>query len=474
MLRGLPPSMPPPVRDPGPYALRLKPGPLPSYEQLSGYVPSSEAFSAWYNAEMCGRLRGVHADAAKRAAALCFPTQNARDVVVLMSLHDVSLQDGRRVALTVHACPGAEPVAVATWDEGPAAAAVDARTMKAALVLYFGSLFRAAVTVANPGPPSPESRPAHLAADLLAPRQITPPGAPRQISPTAAVFAPAGGAPPPAPPAPETASKRALVRQAMDGSALVCELVYDGVHVRNAVASLSYLNGPRNARGRGDRWLVEKLVRVSRPKKGASAYLKNIACLDQDRILRFFRDELCYVEGVRSLGDDNRGAVARLRLKEGVVCLRYQPLHLVFGEDPEDRAPLAAFSVEPTPEGGQLNDLFVRFSEPEADPHKAQARLDALRRYLAHYTVAQRVNTNHQRVGSAARAGRRAGAGLGDPSPSPEYGFILFSNTVARDAVLELGAVRVDGRTLHVKKRTYTAGHGSGIYEGDMEVAPKA
>ena len=33
---------------------------------------------------------------------------------------------------------------------------------------------------------------------------------------------------------------------------------------------------------------------------------------------------------------------------------------------------------------------------------------------------------------------------------------LLFGNAVARDAVLELGKVRVDGRTLHVRPRTYS------------------
>ena len=100
----------------GPFLLELNPGPEPSRDRLSGYVPNPEAFRAWYETEMCG-LHALNVDNARQVAVLCFPTRNARDVVELMARHAVPLPDGRVAVLTIRSCPGSKPIALAEWED---------------------------------------------------------------------------------------------------------------------------------------------------------------------------------------------------------------------------------------------------------------------------------------------------------------------------------------------------------------------
>ena len=79
----------------GPFELQLNPGPEPSHDALSGFVPSSEAFAAWYETEMCG-LHALNVDNNRRVAVLCFPTRNARDVVEIMSRFRRPRKEGRK------------------------------------------------------------------------------------------------------------------------------------------------------------------------------------------------------------------------------------------------------------------------------------------------------------------------------------------------------------------------------------------
>ena len=94
------------VHESPPYELLLRPGPEPARQTLSGFVPTSDGFSRWYEAEMCG-LHALNVDNARRVAILCFPSRNARDVVEHMARHAVPLPDGRVAQLIVRSCPGA-------------------------------------------------------------------------------------------------------------------------------------------------------------------------------------------------------------------------------------------------------------------------------------------------------------------------------------------------------------------------------
>ena len=154
---------------------------------------------------------------------------------------------------------------------------------------------------------------------------------------------------------------------------------------------------------------------------------------------------------------DAHTAVAQFKLEAGCKCLRHQPLHLLFTADGR----LFAFEVlDPRVVKNQhRNDLYVRWATPTPTDEKA-ARLEALADYLARYTAATRLQT-------CGRPGRRVKAA------KPEYGFLLFGNAVARDAVLELGNVRVDGRTLHVRPRTYSGDAVAPRRHTDGYYAPK-
>lgn len=122
----------------GPYYLDLDARPEPSRDALSGYVPSGDAFLAWYRGEMCG-LHGLEVDLNERLAVLWFPTRNARDVVEIMSRHLVTLADGRALVIAVKSCPGTKPLAVASWEEdlGP----IDVSDFARGLLAYFNAIF---------------------------------------------------------------------------------------------------------------------------------------------------------------------------------------------------------------------------------------------------------------------------------------------------------------------------------------------
>ncbi|KAH8049174.1 hypothetical protein JL721_11775 [Aureococcus anophagefferens] len=488
----------------GPFLLELNPGPEPSRDRLSGYGPDPAAFRAWYETEMCG-LHALNVDNARQVAVLCFPTRNARDVVELMARHAVPLPDGRVAVLTIRSCPGSKPIALAEWED--VGSDVDAHTMASSLMSYFSTMFKpAAVDVAAPaetgggGDPPPAPAPAGEDKNALGARlypliELSQPELAGKLtgmflemseaelvrlleSPALldakvaeavatleahgitranAASPPASpGAPPDPPP-----SKRAMIRRLMSESRVKCTLAFDHWQVRDAVSHLCYLAGPRSDDGRGDRWLVRKLPKrgngqdAGRTKRGAGAFLGGIADLDGDRVLKFFADELCAVEGVTAV--DAHTAVAQFKLEAGCKCLRHQPLHLLFTADGR----LFAFEVlDPGVVKNQhRNDLYVRWATPTPTDEKA-ARLEALADYLAHYTAATRLQT-------CGRPGRRVKAA------KPEYGFLLFGNAVARDAVLELGNVRVDGRTLHVRPRTYSGDAAAPRRQNNGYYAPK-
>ncbi|KAH8094967.1 polyadenylate-binding protein [Aureococcus anophagefferens] len=309
----------------GPFLLELNPGPEPSRDRLSGYVPDPAAFRAWYETEMCG-LHALNVD-------------NARQVAVL--------------------CPGSKPIALAEWED--VGSDVDAHTMASSLMSYFSTMFKpaprrapaaAAETAGDPRRRATGEDKNALGARLYPLIELSQPELAGKLtgmflemseadlvrlleSPALldakvaeavatleahgitranAASPPASpGAPPDPPP-----SKRAMIRRLMSESRVKCTLAFDHWQVRDAVSHLCYLAGPRSDDGRGDRWLVRKL-----PKRG-----------------------------------------------------------------------------------------------------------------------------NGQDAGRTKRRGARAGP-AGVKAAKPEYGFLLFGNAVARDAVLELGNVRVDGRTLH-------------------------
>mmetsp|Transcript_9082 Transcript_9082/g.27190 ORF Transcript_9082/g.27190 Transcript_9082/m.27190 type:complete len:452 (-) Transcript_9082:1903-3258(-) len=264
-----------------------------------------------------------------------------------MGRHAVPLPDGRVVGLRVRSCPGAKPVAVADWGHG--GAAIDARTMAAALMAYFSGSFRPeAVTVSGaPPPPSvllPTGVPAGGCDDLAAriyplvalvqPRlaarvtgMLLEKG--REVvgnvlaSPTAldaniaeavaALQARGVGAEAEAvaiPTSAPAASKRAKIRALLARSTLRCVLSFGDRRIRDAVGALAYLGGPRSPGGTGDQWRVEwPRATEGRARRCAGLFLGGITHLSDERLLAFFRDELCGLVAVQAV--DTHTAVAQ-------------------------------------------------------------------------------------------------------------------------------------------------------------------
>ncbi|KAH8065371.1 hypothetical protein JL720_12786 [Aureococcus anophagefferens] len=292
---------------------------------------------------MCG-LHALNVDNARQVAVLCFPTRNARDVVELMAPRGAAARRPR--VLTIRSCPGSKPIALAEWED--VGSDVDAHTMASSLMSYFSTMFKpAAVDVAAPaaaetggGDPPPAPAPTGEDKNALGARlyPLIELSQPELAGKLTGMFlemseadlvrlleSPAprregrGGRRDPRGPRHHAGQRRVAAR------------------VRDAVSHLCYLAGPRSDDGRGDRWLVRKLPKrgngqdAGRTKRGAGAFLGGIADLDGDRVLKFFADELCAVEGVTAV--DAHTAVAQFKLEAGCKCLRHQPLHLLFTAD---------------------------------------------------------------------------------------------------------------------------------------------
>ena len=139
-------------------------------------------------------------------------------------------------------------------------------------------------------------------------------------------------------------SKRAQIRQLLSESTLNCVVAFDHWQVRDAVATLAYLGGPRSPDDLGDRWLVEKRKDLggrgaARARRCAGLFLGGITGLAPERILAFFGSELCAVESLRAV--DAHTCVATFVLEHGARCLRHQAQHLLFTADSK----LCAFEV---------------------------------------------------------------------------------------------------------------------------------
>ena len=462
---------------------------------------------------MCG-LHALHIDRSRKTAVLCFPTRLAREVVERMTRHDVPLPDGASVALTVRSCPGRKPTAVAEWagdselDARTMAKALMhyfSRCLRPTSVTVDLGEEPAYETRTVPGKDlnddfansasdgdepgcggdglSAEDRET-LGARLFPLVELSQPDLAEKLtskfldshskdellklleSPVAlddkvaeAVAnldngeASSAGSTAPTPDAPTNGSTE---KRRKPGGKVVGEIEFASLEARDAVVLLGYLNGPKGPDGRGDRWMLrrppgealpataDEFVKRAESKsraRGVSAQLQvwlgGIAAVGTKRILPFLAKELCALESLKAV--DDRTAKATFELEAGRACVARQAQHLLFTAESR----LLAFEVLG---GSRLRgalradgaatarprDVYVRWATA-TPPGESESRLATLREYLGSYTTAARLHASVPK------------------GVQPEYGFLSFSSGVARDAVLSLGGVRIDGHHVHVR-----------------------
>ena len=157
-------------------------------------------------------------------------------------------------------------------------------------------------------------------------------------------------------------------------------------------------------------------------------------------MLPFLQSELCALEDLRVV--DPHTCHARFVSEAGCKCARHQSQHMLF--TPESK--LLAFEVltgqryraaarkDPDRSAGaaeSARDLYVRWATA-TPPGEESSRLATLRAYLGSYSQAAHL---HAAV----------------PRGVPEYGFLSFSSGVARDAVLALEELVIDGKPVLVR-----------------------
>ena len=157
-------------------------------------------------------------------------------------------------------------------------------------------------------------------------------------------------------------------------------------------------------------------------------------------MLPFLQSELCALEDLRVV--DPHTCHARFVSEAGCKCARHQSQHMLF--TPESK--LLAFEVltgqryraaarkDPDRSAGaaeSARDLYVRWATA-TPPGEESSRLATLRDYLGAYSQAAHL---HAAV----------------PRGVPEYGFLSFSSGVARDAVLALEELVIDGKPVLVR-----------------------
>mmetsp|Transcript_9082 Transcript_9082/g.27189 ORF Transcript_9082/g.27189 Transcript_9082/m.27189 type:complete len:789 (-) Transcript_9082:53-2419(-) len=379
-----------PTDTPGSATLELTAVPLVGAAGLSGFEPSGAEFRAWFEAEMCG-LHALHLDPRRKTAVLCFPTHLAREAAERVRRHRVALPGcGSDAALNLRmrACPGRQPTAVAEWTGQD----MEPKALAHALLRHFAALLR---------------------------------------------------------------PMRVDVR--VEGSDLAGVIEFETAEARDAVVTLEPIAGPRDAAGRGDTWTprqprgehllsdateLAQRARLERAEAAACARLRlGVAIAGPaglERLLPFLSHELCAVDELAAV--DARTARVTLRLAAGARCVRHQAQHLFFSADGR----LVAFEVL---SGARLRaarlvdagdparaarDVYARWASPVMGAD--DSHLSALREYIEGYTTAARP-----------RARVLPGAG------KPEQAFLAFASAVARDAVLALGVLDVDGHRVEIR-----------------------
>ena len=238
------------------------------------------------------------------------------------------------------------------------------------------------------------------------------------------------------------------------GDRLVATVAFSSRDARDAVVELGDLAGPVDAEGRCDRWALHRgrgealpagadefKARAERAarRRGADArhqvWVGNVSAVGAKRVLPFLAKELCAVTNVEAV-DDRVSKVLFLKAA-GATCVKHQAQHLLFSSSSR----LLAFEVlagkrlrDAAGESGPApNELYVKWATSSADAEETAERLATLEEYARGYATAARLHASVPK------------------GVQPEHAFLSFASAVARDAVLGLTELDVDGAILPVR-----------------------
>jgi len=419
-------------------------------------APSSEAFAALFERQICGVVAS-DVDARGGVAVLCFASEAARRVQLQIP-HALVVGDAV-LHVTLRAIPGSQPTAAATWEPIDDVAAVEG-----AVRAHFSTVAKPTAVTLNADDLSPKFG----GDDKTQQRGVLPQQQQQQqqrrdgdedddddddteTEPQVLDDEERDDHLCRRPSCDDTSSESSYDKEAHVEAQPDCVnepqktqpqrrynyvLTFTRSEVRDAVARLGALeweglaltmrrDGKSNASGKRKNKPGAR-TGVGGDDARLQVWIGGIANLaSRERVVDFFDNDMCRVQSISARGHEARVVFATA---EGRRCVAHNPRHYVVVHEDDEAIVLALDAAN----GRSNKELTLRCASVlDLAPH-----LGVIEAYVAGYAKTNRWHTGSPKKNADLKL---------------EYGFLTFKSLVVRDGVFSLGEVTIDGHSVMIK-----------------------